>query len=604
MKTKMFFSNKYITGSLLVVGGLLLGWLLFHHPSNTEMSDNARLHEHSETESTIWTCAMHPQIRMSEEGQCPICGMDLIPLQNSNVEIDAQAIEMSESAMKLAEVQTFIISSSIATKEVALYGKIQPDERLLQAQAAHIPGRIEQLLINVTGENVKKGQLIAKIYSPELISAQKELLESITLKDKYPNLVDAAREKLRNWKLTDQQILEIENSGKVTSTFNIYANTSGIVTQRKVNEGEYIQKGAILFDVADLSKVWAVFDAYESDLQWIKMGQKIEFSTQSIPGKVFSGTSSFIDPVIDPTTRIARVRVEIGNPDFKLKPEMFINGIVNANKDNMDQHINIPQSAVLWTGTRSVVYVKIPNIDMPAFKLREITLGASMKDSYIVLDGLQEGEEIVTNGAFSVDASAQLAGKPSMMNPAGGKVSTGHDHGGTPMSDEEMKNMDNKPAPEKKTSEAVPMDFKMQLNDVVKQYLPMKNAFVASDNKQVSAAAKSIKNQLEKVDMGLLTGQAHLDWMGFLSKMNTAIDQITAANDIEVQRESFAGFNLVFYKVIKDYGLMGKTVFYQYCPMAFGNKGAYWISEKKEIENPYFGNAMLKCGETRETFEF
>ena len=172
------------------------------------------------------------------------------------------------------------------------------------------------------------------------------------------------------------------------------------------------------------------------------------------------------------------------------------------------------------------------------------------------------------------------------------------------MSDEEMKNMDNKPAPEKKTSEAVPMDFKMQLNDVVKQYLPMKNAFVASDNKQVSAAAKSIKNQLEKVDMGLLTGQAHLDWMGFLSKMNTAIDQITAANDIEVQRESFAGFNLVFYKVIKDYGLMGKTVFYQYCPMAFGNKGAYWISEKKEIENPYFGNAMLKCGETRETFEF
>lgn len=604
MKTKEFFKNKYFTGSLLLVAGLFLGWLFFHQPGKTDADEKTALHEHSEDENAIWTCAMHPQIRMDKPGQCPICGMDLIPLKKSNVEIDEQAIKMSESAMKLAEVQTYLVSSGIASKEVALYGKIQPDERLLQSQTAHVPGRIEQLFINVTGETVKKGQLIAKIYSPELVTAQKELLESISLEDKYPSVVEAAREKLRNWKLTDQQIQDIEKSGKVTTTIDIYSNTSGIVTALKVNEGDYIGKGAVLFDVADLSKVWAVFDAYESDLQWIKMGQKVEFTTQSIPAKVFSGNISFIDPVIEPATRIARVRVEIGNPGFQLKPEMFINGIVKSNKGNAVQQLTVPQSAVLWTGIRSVVYVKIPGTEMPAFQLREITLGASMKDNYIVLGGLQEGEEIVTNGAFSVDAAAQLAGKPSMMNPEGGKVNTmpGMDMGGG--KGEVMENMDKQEVPKKENSTAVPMEFKMQLGKVVNQYLLMKNAFVATNSNEVMANAKTLKSQLDKVEMTLLSGQAHLDWMEYLSKLNTAIEQIATAKDIEIQREGFADFNLVFYHVIKEYGLMGEIVYYQYCPMAIGNTGAYWFSEKKEIENPYFGEAMMKCGETRETFNF
>jgi Cu(I)/Ag(I) efflux system membrane fusion protein len=604
MKIKEFFKNSYITGSLLLVAGLFLGWLFFHQPGNSETNEKTALHEHSEEENTIWTCAMHPQIRMDEPGQCPICGMDLIPLQNSNVEIDDQAIEMSESAMKLAEIQTYMVSKGNALKEVALFGKIKPDERLLQSQTAHVPGRIEQLFINVTGETVKKGQLIAKIYSPELVTAQKELLESISLAEKYPSVVEAAREKLRNWKLTDQQIQEIEISGKVTTTVDIYANTSGIVIDRKVNEGDYVSKGAVLFDVADLSQVWAVFDAYESDLQWINMIQKAEFTTQSIPGKVFSGNISFIDPVIDPATRIARVRIEIVNPGFQLKPEMFINGIVKSNKGNSGQQLTVPQSAVLWTGTRSVVYVKIPGTEVPAFKMREIILGASMKDDYIVLEGLQEGEEIVTNGAFSVDAAAQLAGKPSMMNPAGGKISTEHNHGETPMNEEEMENMDKQEAPKKEASTAVPMDFKMQLGKVMNQYLLMKDAFVANKSNYVTANAKTLKNQLEKVDMALLSGQVNKDWMEFLSKLDAAIEQIITAKDIEIQREGFANFNLVLYYVIKEYGLTGETIYYQYCPMAFDSRGAFWFSEKKEIENPYFGDAMLKCGETRETFEF
>lgn len=400
----------------MVGAGLLLGWLLFHHSEPNKKAEGTEIHEHAEAEKTVWTCSMHPQIRKEEPGDCPICGMDLIPLLNANAEIDDQAIEMSESAMKLAEIQTSIVSKGIGQKEVHLYGKIQVNERLQQSQTAHIPGRIEQLLVNVTGEPIKKGQLIARIYSPELVTAQKELLEALSLKDKYPNLVNAAREKLRNWKLSNQQIDEIEKSGKVSSSFDIFANTSGIVTNKKISEGDYITKGAVLFDVVGLLKVWAVFDAYESDLGWIALNQKAEFTAQAIPGKTFSGKISFIDPMIDSATRIAKVRVEIDNQGMQLKPEMFINGVVHSQlKENGNQLI-IPQSAVLWTGKRSVVYVKIPNAEHPSFKMREITLGNSTSNSYQVIDGLEEGEEIVTNGTFSVDAAAQLAGKTSMMN--------------------------------------------------------------------------------------------------------------------------------------------------------------------------------------------
>ncbi|MFH1000813.1 MAG: efflux RND transporter periplasmic adaptor subunit [Bacteroidota bacterium] len=419
--------KKYIIPAVLVFVALLVGFWIGNKSSNQHI--NTSSHQHLEkAEHQTWTCSMHPQIRMDQEGDCPICGMDLIPLSNSNAEIDDQAIEMSESAMKLAEVHTSVVSKGSALKDVVLYGKIQVDERLQQSQTAHVPGRIEQLLINVTGQQVQKGQLIAKIYSPELLTAQKELIEALSLKDKYPAMLEASREKLRNWKLSDKQIEEIEHSGKAISNFDIYANTSGIVSTRNVNEGDYVSKGAVLFDVVDLSKVWGVFDAYESDLAWISLNQKVDFTAQAIPGKIFSGKVTFIDPQVDPSTRIVRVRIELGNAGLTLKPEMFINGTIHSTLKGGSDQMSIPQSAVLWTGTRSIVYVKIPDAKHPTFKLREITLGAAMKDSYIVIDGLAEGEEIVTNGTFSVDAAAQLAGKTSMMNPAGEKLSSGHDH--------------------------------------------------------------------------------------------------------------------------------------------------------------------------------
>ena len=432
MKTNNIFSNKYLRSGLLIASGLLLGWIFFHNSAPEKVETATEIHDHEAEGHDIWTCSMHPQIRKDEAGDCPICGMDLIPLLKSDAVMDDQAIEMSESALKLAEVQTSVVTLGNVSKEVRLYGKIQADERLLKTQTAHIPGRIEQLLVNVTGENVRKGQLIAKVYSPELLTAQKELHEALAMADKYPAMLDAAREKLRLWKLSDQQIADIEKSATATTVFDVFATTSGIVTNRKVNPGDYVSTGDVLFEMADLSRVWALFDAYESDLSWISLGQNLEFTAQAIPGKTFSGKVTFVDPVVDASSRITKVRVEVPNPGLKFKPEMFVNGIIQAKQEGSGDQLIIPQSSVLWTGTRSVVYMKLPGADHPTFKMREITLGSSMKDSYVVMDGLAEGDEIVTNGTFSVDAAAQLAGKTSMMNPAGEKVSTGS-HAGMDM---------------------------------------------------------------------------------------------------------------------------------------------------------------------------
>ncbi|MDO9511982.1 MAG: efflux RND transporter periplasmic adaptor subunit [Bacteroidales bacterium] len=429
MKTNKIFANQYVKGALLVMAGLLLGWLFFYSSSPSTENSIVKTEEHSNDKATIWTCAMHPQIKMDKKGLCPICGMDLIPLKNSNTEIDENAIEISESAMKLAEIQTSIVSYGSISKDVSLYGKIQVNEKRIKSQSAHVSGRIEQLLINVTGETVKKGQLIARIYSPELVSAQKELLEAKAMGEKYPALLEAAREKLRNLKLPERQIQQIETSGSLTTTFDIYSNASGIVNARKVNEGDYISKGTVIYEIADLSGVWAVLDAYESDLPWISIGQGVEFTAQAIPGKTYKGTISFIDPIIDPLSRVARARIEINNSEMALKPEMFVNAIIKSKKQSGQKQLIIPQSSVLWTGKRSIVYVKLPDTEHPTFKLREIGLGNSMNGFYVVLDGLSEGEEIVTNGTFSVDAAAQLAGKVSMMNPEGEKASTGHNHG-------------------------------------------------------------------------------------------------------------------------------------------------------------------------------
>jgi membrane fusion protein, copper/silver efflux system len=273
-------------------------------------------------------------------------------------------------------------------------------------------------MVNFTGESVRQGQTLAFIYSPELITAQQELLEASKNRQEQPEIYEASKEKLRQWKITEAQIENIEKKGNTIKYLEIVSEISGIVSSRRVNKGDYVSQGSVLFDIADLSSVWLMFDAYESDLPFLNEGNKISFTIQALPGIDFSGNIKFIDPVIDPVTRVSKVRVEIKNQAGKLKPEMFATGIVTADLAEYKNNFIIPRSAVLWTGKRSIVYVKQADSDEPIFKIREVELGPMLDNSYVIISGLTEGEEIVTQGTFSVDAAAQLEGKPSMMNPA------------------------------------------------------------------------------------------------------------------------------------------------------------------------------------------
>lgn len=413
MKNKI---SRYVLYLLLILAGIFSGKMLFKNSAPPGFQS-------SSSTAQIWTCAMHPQIRKHAPGKCPLCGMNLIPLQPAGG--PDHTVHFSKEAMALAQISTSVVSRRAPVKSVRLYGRVQVDERTLQKQVAHVSGRIEKLFVNFTGEKIRSGQTIALLYSPELVTAQQELLETAKTKDQQPALYEAAKEKLSQLKLPDAQIWAIEKSGRVEDRMTIVANTTGVVLNKKIEAGNYVNAGETLFEVADLSKVWVLFDAYEHDISFLRTGDQLDFVIEALPDTHFTGKIEFIDPMLDKQTRISKVRVEAGNPHGLLRPEMFATGIVEANLTRYKNKLVIPASSVLWTGKRSIVWVQ--SGEAPDFIMREIELGVSLGDSYIVNDGLKEGEKIVTQGAFSIDASAQLEGKPGMMTPFQAENSSLHE---------------------------------------------------------------------------------------------------------------------------------------------------------------------------------
>ena len=287
--------NDIIKGVALLAGGILIGALLFNasgDKTGEEKTEVAEEHAHEDDSEgeTTWTCSMHPQVRQEEPGDCPICGMELIPAEEAEGDGSDQGpseFNMTETAMKLANIQTSTVKKEKPEKEILLTGKINIDERLINTQAVHFPGRIEELYLNFEGEYVNKGQTIASVYSPELIAAQEELFEALKTDESNPELLEAAKSKLRQWKLTESQIQQIIENGEVKEELDVKSNTSGIVHKKLVNEGDYVKKGAMLYHIARIDKVWVMFDAYQEDLQFIEKGDKIEFTVSSIPGKTF-----------------------------------------------------------------------------------------------------------------------------------------------------------------------------------------------------------------------------------------------------------------------------------------------------------------------------
>ena len=579
---------------IAVIIGLLGGYLLFGNSTEStgQAGDN---HDHSKASANqMWTCSMHPQIMQPEPGDCPICGMDLIPAETGAEGLAANEIKMTENAMALANIQTTTVGNASADSEnmISLSGKIKMNEKENAIQASYFDGRIERLNVNFEGQEVRKGQLLATIYAPNLVAAQQELITAASLKASQPELYKAVRNKLNLWKLSESQINSIEESGKVRENFPIYATVSGTVYEKMASEGDYVKQGQPIVKVSNLNSVWAEFDAYENQISEFKKGEKIKVTANAYPNEVFDAMVSFIDPVLNTQTRTVVVRANLKNNKGLFKQGMFVTGRIKSKSNSSEAQLSIPASSVLWTGERSLVYIKT-NPNEPIFEMQEVTLGNRVGDIFMVASGLKEGDEIVTNGTFTVDAAAQLQGKKSMMNKSGGKTMTGHEgHLG-------MQNTGSETSNSSTMKMKLPKTVQTAFQSALTPYLKMKDAFVASDAQKVSSLSQETLEILEPVsnsDLGKME-QTHI------SKIKKILKSITENNDIENQRGHFVVLNQNFVPFIKTIEGHNQKVYVQKCPMANNNKGASWISKESDIKNPYYGGSMLTCGSVIETIK-
>ena len=620
-KTVLIFSTG-IFAALVV--GVLLGRSFFSSGDRERAGEAMPSSDITLHEPTIWTCSMHPQIQQPEPGNCPICGMDLIPLKSdANADDGPRVMSMSEASRALAEIQTTAVERDFPEAEIRLVGKLNYDETREKSLTARFPARIDELFVNFTGIRVKKGEHLAQVYSPELLTAQRELLTAWRA-DPNSSITRAAQEKLRLWDLLPEQIDAIIESGEARDHFVLKAPIGGIVVARHVSEGNYVKTGEPLFKIVDLSVLWAYLDAYESDLPWLRYGQDVAFTVESFPGEEFHGQIAFIEPLVDRKTRTIPVRVNVPNNGMRLKPGMFVRGVVKSRlaedgrvyapefsgkwispmhpeiiKDGpgscdvcgMDlvpaedlgyvenktgsAPLVIPSSAVLRTGKRAVVYVEKSNTDLSAFEGREIVLGPRAGDYFIVNAGLDAGERVVTNGAFKIDSALQIQAKPSMMNPEGGGSVPGHNHGGG-----------NKHASHQMSAEIeIAVD---QAVELMPPYLAMQAALADDD---LGSAKEQAKSMME------ITGHS-----GTLPKL---LHDMLAADSLEAIRkpyfETLSDALIEAAKQAPDF--MPENLMIMHCPMVYEDRGADWLQATEPLLNPYFGAMMLKCGEVKERIE-
>jgi len=451
--------------------------------------EHTPMDESSSKSSTIWTCSMHPQIRLPKPGKCPICHMDLIPVEISGSDngSEMETLKLSDNAVKLMDIQTSFVKRKWVEKPVRLTGQVDYDETRVKHITAWVPGRIEKLFVDYTGVEVKEGDHILSLYSPKLLSAQEELVQSGRTLSKMTNgselikrsserSYEAAKEKIKLLGLTAQQIGVLGKTGDAKDRVTIFAPMGGSVVEKNVNEGMYVETGMRLYTIADLRHLWLNLDAYETDLSWIKYGQKVKFFAEAIPGEEFEGVVSFVQPILDEKTRTVKIRVNVDNQTEHLKPGMFVTSTIlsqisddgtviapnysgeficpmhpevvkktagscpicgmdlasatdlsfvsKVKKSKERAPLIIPVSAPLVTGKRAVVYLKDPKEN--TFYMREVVLGPKAGEFYLVKSGLKEGEQVVTNGAFKIDADLQIRGAKSMMNPVETTVMSGH----------------------------------------------------------------------------------------------------------------------------------------------------------------------------------
>ncbi len=466
----------YIAAAVLVLA--LAGALAFYKVPSFHALFFPHAAGSAKSEKTVYTCPMHPFIVSDKPGACPICGMTLVmktvaaapaeaaaekggrkilywtdpmipgdrsdhpgksPMGMERVPVYADEAQGAgkQGAPSSAEAQvlgmvsmnpTQRLMANVATYKAAwreffldtlAVGKVSWDERKIARVSARIGGRVEKLYVDFTGARVVKGQPLLEIYSPELVSTQKEYLLALAgverMKDSpyedtrqmSSGLVRAARTRLKLWGVTDGQIADLERTKEPRIVFTVFAPASGTVTERLVTAGQYVGEGTPLYSIADLDRIWVQAEIYEPEIHKVPVGTPAVVTTEAYPGKKFRGRAAFVEPFLNPETRTVKVRVDLPNPGGILKPDMFVNVAFRGRKGKV---LAVPDSAVLVTGERSVAWIEVsPN----TFEPRTVRVGDKSDGYYEVLSGLKAGDSVVTSAGFLIDSESQLKGGSS-----------------------------------------------------------------------------------------------------------------------------------------------------------------------------------------------
>jgi Cu(I)/Ag(I) efflux system membrane fusion protein len=418
--------NKNIAIPLVVLilaslaGG---GWFLWREQRHDHVGE-----QKASQGKQLYTCSMHPFIIKDKPGTCPICGMELIkkidgaatgkaPTADQRQQADMLGhVSLSPTQRVMANVATVEVRQQSLNKEINAVGIVQFDQSRQAKVTAWIAGRIDKLNVSTVGAYVSKYKPVAEVYSPDLLSTQQEYLLAIRSREQLKNspipsisqngegLVASAKQRLMLFGVKESQIAALEKAGKPNIRLPIYTPLSGVVIEKMVQQGQYVNTGDVLFNIADLSTVWVEVEVYENEFPTIHIGQQVEIRSQSFPGKPFIGRVSFMYPFLDPKTRTVKARVEMPNPGMKLKPDMFVNAII---KVPLGSAIVVPVTAVMDTGKRRVVWVESsPGM----FEPRDVQVGQQTDDKIQILSGLKEGDKVAVSGGYLIDSESQLKG--------------------------------------------------------------------------------------------------------------------------------------------------------------------------------------------------
>ncbi len=559
---------------LLLALAALAGWFAGTR-SPSAHSDSVAPTAAGERRPKFYQSAMHPWIKSDKPGKCTICGMELTPVYEGDTELSAAAglVTLSSNQLTVIHVATEPVRRAAIARTLRVAGTIDDNDQRHQFLSAYVDGRIERLFVNQLGAEVLAGQPLAAVYSPMLLTAVREFLAARSAAG--GGLAAAAALRLRQLGLAEEQIAQLPaNFGSNQLTVELLAPMTGTVVAKEVYAGQYVKEGDKLFELADFSSMWFVFDAYERDLAWLKPGLPVEVSAPSSPGRVFTNVIAFIDPNLKDDTRSAKVRVELANPLVEeagqarrlIRHRAFADGRVRVETEPV---LVVSRSAVLSPGGQAVVYVERGN---GAYEQRAVSLGRSGDDVWEVTAGVTEGERVVTRGNLLLDSQAQLNADVSAAASPSGTITN---------------------APALLPAQQAAVREFLLLADRLRDTL-------AADNLAAyNAAGPPLRAGLPKLVAALREAGG---WDVALARLEAAA-QLEAAPSLEVARRQFHTFSdevVALAKRVRAGGGFADLRVFQ-CPMTKKSfpgapARAEWLQFSVPVRNPYFGAEMLDCG--------